>query len=65
MCFREKLVMTKLSETKKFINDYDDINSALHKVTSIQHIYRFLLKVIKVKLTLFHEKDMKQPGSEK
>ena len=57
--------MTKLSETKKFINDYDDINSALHKVTSIQHIYRFLLKVIKVKLTIFHEKNMMQPGSEK
>ena len=65
MCFREKLVMTKLSETKKFINDYDDINSALHKVTSIQHIYRFLLNVIKVKLTIFHEKNMMQPGSEK
>lgn len=65
MCFREKLVMTKLSETKKFINDYDDINSALHNVTSIQHIYRFLLKVIKVKLTIFHEKNMMQPRSEK
>ena len=48
MNFREKLRMVELSEYLNVINIFDDINSALHTVTTIHHKVSVLVKVMNV-----------------